>query len=63
MNNLVMKLNMPIIDEEVRTARKLNLIDYYIKNLRNHDGYAFRFFICEILNFINVIVQIFVTDW
>ncbi|MPC34220.1 Innexin inx2 [Portunus trituberculatus] len=59
---LVMQLNTPILDDDVKRERKAMLVDYFSLNLHNHNFYAFRFFACELLNFINVIGQIYFTD-
>lgn len=59
---LVMQLNSPILDDDVKREQKAKLVDYFSDNLHNHNFYAFRFFICELLNFINVIGQIYFTD-
>lgn len=59
---LVMDLNCPIVDEENKCGRKKLILDYFISNIKNHNFYAFRFFICEVLNFINVVGQIFFMD-
>lgn len=60
---LVMEMNCPIMEEEVKNKRKKMLIDYFSQNLRNHNMYAIRFFFCEALNFINIIGQIYFTDF
>ncbi|KAK4311262.1 hypothetical protein Pmani_011948 [Petrolisthes manimaculis] len=59
---LVMQLNSPILDDDVKRDRKAMLVDYFSVNLHNHNFYAFRFFFCEVLNFVNVIGQIYFTD-
>ncbi|XP_055841964.1 innexin inx2 [Episyrphus balteatus] len=60
---LVMDLNSPIVNEECKKDRKKILVDYFTDNLNNHNFYAYRFFTCEALNFINVILQIFFVDY
>lgn len=60
---LVLDLNMPVIQEENKEERKKILLDYFLENLNRHNFYAFRFFICEALNFINVFVQIYFMDY
>ena len=59
---LVMQLNSPIVADEDKKERKSMLVNYFSVNLHNHSFYAFRFFICEILNFVNVVGQIYFTD-
>ncbi|XP_077298880.1 innexin inx2-like [Arctopsyche grandis] len=41
--------------------RKRNLVQYFI-DMNGHNFYAFRFALCELLNFLNVVFQIFVLD-
>lgn len=60
---LVLDLNMPIVNEECKEDRKKILISYFQENLRRHNFYAFRFFICEALNFVNVVGQIYFMDY
>lgn len=60
---LVLDLNCPVVNEENKEERKKILLDYFTENLNRHNFYAFRFFICEALNFINVFVQIYFMDY
>ncbi|CAG0893462.1 unnamed protein product [Cyprideis torosa] len=60
---LVMDLNCPIVDEGTKCDRKKLLVDYFTANLHQQNFYAFRFFICEVINFINVIGQIYFMDF
>lgn len=60
---LVLDLNCPIISEECKSDRKKLLIDYFATNLHMQNFYAVRFFLCEFLNFVNVIAQIFFMDY
>jgi hypothetical protein len=60
---LVLDLNCPIISEECKTDRKKLLTDYFVSNLHTQNFYAVRFFLCEFLNFVNVIAQIFFMDY
>lgn len=59
---LVMQLNSPIVDDDTKRERKAMLINYFFVNLHNHNFYAYRFFFCELLNFVNVVGQIYFTD-
>ncbi|CAG2056642.1 unnamed protein product [Timema podura] len=60
---LVLDLNCPLVNEECKTDRKKLLVDYFSTNLHTQNFYAIRFFICEILNFINVVGQIYFMDF
>ncbi|KAG5666394.1 hypothetical protein PVAND_014423 [Polypedilum vanderplanki] len=62
MRNLVENLNNPIIDKSKQNEQIENLLNYLKSNLNRQNFYAYRFFICEILNFINAFVQIFIVD-
>lgn len=59
---LVSELNTPIVDEEVKKKRLDVMVDYFNINLHQHKAYAIKYIACEILNFVNVILQIFFTD-
>lgn len=60
---LVLDLNCPVVNDEAKEERKKILLDYFSENLNRHNFYAFRFFICEALNFVNVFVQIYFMDY
>lgn len=62
MKMLVLDLNAPMIAEETKNDRKKLLVEYFTTNLHNHNSYAIQFFVCEVLNFINVISQIYLMD-
>lgn len=55
-------MNVPIIEPDAKADRKKILVDYFATNRFNHDFYAFKFFLCELLNFINVVGQIWLMD-
>ena len=56
-------MNVPIVDPDAKSDRKKVLVDYFTDNRHNHEFYAFRFFLCEMLNFANVVGQIFFMDF
>ena len=56
-------LNVPIVDADTKDDRKKILVSYFTDNRNNHDFYAFRFFFCELLNFVNVVGQIYFMDF
>ena len=60
---LVQEMNVPIIDPDTKKDRIKILVDYFTINRNNHTFYAFKFFICELLNFINVVGQIYFMDF
>lgn len=60
---LVLDLNCPIMNDDSKEDKIKVLTEYFTNNLRQHNFYAFRFFICEALNFINVVGQIYFMDF
>lgn len=60
---LVLDLNCPIVSADCKADRKRLIVDYFSTNLHMQNFYAIRFFICEVLNFINVVGQIFFMDF
>ncbi len=53
------------MDPNERGDKVSQLADYLqtrMKYAQDHRGWAIKFFLCEVLNFINVIAQIFITD-
>uniref|UniRef100_A0A1B6EWA1 Innexin n=1 Tax=Cuerna arida TaxID=1464854 RepID=A0A1B6EWA1_9HEMI len=59
---LVCDLMCPLVNEDCKSDRKKLLVDFFMANLHNHDFYAFRFFLCEVLNCLNVLLQIYFMD-
>lgn len=51
-----------LMPNEVIEDRKKKLVEYLFANWNQHRLYAASFFTCEILNFVNVIAQIFLLD-
>jgi len=48
--------------KEERIHRQSRLVQYLVETLHLHNSYAFGYFICEALNFVNVLINIFATD-
>jgi len=63
MKMLTLDLMCPIINEETKQDRLKLLRDYFHTNLHCQNFYAIRFIICEILNFVNVVGQIYFVDY
>ena len=56
-------MNEPITDKDKKNDRKKVLVEYFTNdNRHNNDYYAYRFFMCEFLNLVNVIGQIYLMD-
>lgn len=56
-----MQLTMITIEERDRKRKILN--DYLYSHLRCHKMYAYKYFFCEFLCFVNVTGQFYLTDW
>ncbi|RZC35750.1 innexin inx3 [Asbolus verrucosus] len=48
--------------KEERERRQSRLVQYLVETMHLHNTYAFGYFVCEALNFVNVMVNIFMTD-
>lgn len=60
---LVLDLNCPVVSDDCKSDRRKLLVDYITTNLHMQNFYAYRFFLCEVLNFINVLGQIYFMDF
>lgn len=47
---------------EEKEERQRHLVQYLCESRRTHNSYSFGYFLCEILNFINVVTNIFLVD-
>lgn len=61
-SSLIGELHLPVIDETLKEKRLSVAVEYFTRYFHHHNIYAFQFFFCEILNFANVIGQIYFTD-
>lgn len=59
MQFLLLELNKPALEELKKKADVSAVVDYFYRNRSQHGSYALRFFVCEVLNFVNVIGQIY----
>ncbi|KAK4304115.1 hypothetical protein Pmani_023940 [Petrolisthes manimaculis] len=62
MKMLVTDLDSPIVDEEAKTQRKNLLVSFITLNFHRNNFYAVKYFVCEVLNFVNVVGQIYFTN-
>jgi hypothetical protein len=60
---LTLDLNCPIINEDNKRERISLLVDYFYTNLHCQNFYVVRFIVCEVLNFVNVVAQIYFVDY
>ncbi|CAO1416593.1 unnamed protein product [Diamesa serratosioi] len=57
LRTIAMNLNLGICREEEKVAKKQALIDYMLRHLKRHKLYAIRYWFCEFLCLVNIIVQ------
>jgi len=50
-------LNKVILKEEEKTGKRDTLVTQLVDSRGKNNAYAFRYFICEVVNFFNVIIQ------
>jgi len=62
LQTLVMDLRCPTLDDQTRDKSVDTLVNYYVKNLHHHKFYLVKYTFCELMNLVNVIAQIFITD-
>lgn len=62
MKSMVKDLDQPIMTEECRRDRQQLLVDHLTYNFGRQNNYFYRFLFCEILNFVNVVGQIYFMD-
>lgn len=60
---LVQGLMEPIIDEDAKSDMINTIVKYFTLHRGTHALYALRYFACEVLNFVNVIAQIYFIDY
>lgn len=59
---LTADLDGPVVGDDVKKQRILALQAYFSNSLYHHEFYGWRHFVCEMLNFVNVVGQMFLTD-
>jgi len=59
---LVSGIISPVATEDVKNKHKAAIAEYFHCNKRRHAMYGARFFICEVLNLINVSLQVYLID-
>ncbi|XP_023237365.1 innexin inx2-like [Centruroides sculpturatus] len=62
MRQLMLEMSAPIMDEEKKKERRKLLAQYLVSSFKQHNMYAFEYFLCEFFNLINVVGQIFFVD-
>ncbi|XP_064481472.1 innexin inx2-like [Ornithodoros turicata] len=59
---ILLDLNSPVLGDDKREPNRKLLLDYLVNNMGYHKVYTFHYFLCEVLNFVNVIGQIYLMD-
>ncbi|CAG5095240.1 Similar to shakB: Innexin shaking-B (Aedes aegypti) [Cotesia congregata] len=59
---LMMDLDIGLCSEVEKKQKKKMLLDYLWENLRYHNWWAYRYYLCEVLALVNVIGQMFLMD-
>lgn len=59
---LTTDLDGPVVGDDVKKQRIMALHAYFTNSLHRHAFYGWRHFVCEVLNFVNVVGQIYLTD-
>lgn len=60
--SMLLDLSKPILSEEERSQNISKLGTYFITRKGRHGNYALKYILCEVLNFVNVISQIYLVD-
>ncbi|RZB40906.1 Innexin domain containing protein [Asbolus verrucosus] len=63
LRQLVNDLNTPLVTAAWNQTTKTQLVQYLICGKYQNNLYALRYSVCEFLNLINVVLQIFLMDW
>jgi hypothetical protein len=61
--SLVSGLTASFLEEKDYKGKTRLILNYLKQNTKQNQVYVLSFFFCEALNFVNVVCQIFVTDW
>jgi hypothetical protein len=59
---LVGDLNLPMLPEEKKAKHRKKILLYFRRNRGCHTKYALQHVLCELLNFLNIMLQIYLTD-
>nr|BAF45609.1 d4.1 [Tranosema rostrale ichnovirus] len=58
MKMLAIDIASPVVSAECIRKNTEPLVEYFCTTLRSHNSYAYKYFLCEVLNLINIIGQI-----
>ena len=63
MSLVIQGLDQPTLaDPETMKDRRTLVVNYFTGHLRTHNSYVFKFVLCEVLNLVNVLMQIYLMD-
>lgn len=54
---IMFDLDSPVSTDTYRSERKKMLVEYFATNMHSHNLYAIRFFVCELMNTTNAVLQ------
>ena len=57
MSKIINDLNKILVKEDAKEEKKDKLVTYLLKNLKKNHAYAYRYFLCEVLNLFHIIFQ------
>jgi len=60
---IMFDLDSPINTDAYKSERKKMLVEYFATNMHTHNLYAIRFFMCELMNTTNVVIQMLCIDY
>ncbi|XP_013787524.1 innexin inx2-like [Limulus polyphemus] len=60
--DMSLELSKPILSEKERNRNIMKLVTYFTTRKGKHCNYAWKYILCELLNFVNVISQIYLVD-
>lgn len=62
LRTVVMGLNLAICPEEEKCLKRNALLDYLLKHIKRHKLYAIRYWVCEALCLVNIVIQLWLMN-
>lgn len=63
LKHIIQDLNKHLLKEDDKKTKEDTLVSYLVTNHGRHNSYAFRYFICEVINFVHVILQMMFVNY